>query len=51
MWSGAPPEGREHLYEEVRGMKFDKVSPQELAACVAALTVLAYVVADMPERL
>ena len=30
---------------------FDKVSPQELAACVAALTVMAYVVADMPERL
>jgi carboxypeptidase Q len=30
---------------------FDKVSPQELAACVAALTVLAYVVADMPDRL
>ena len=30
---------------------FDKVSPQELAACVAALAVLAYVVADMPDRL
>jgi carboxypeptidase Q len=30
---------------------FDKVSPQELAACVAALAVMAYVVADMPERL
>jgi carboxypeptidase Q len=30
---------------------FDKVSPQELAACVAAMTVLAYVVADMPDRL
>ncbi|HEX7315212.1 MAG TPA: M28 family metallopeptidase [Pyrinomonadaceae bacterium] len=30
---------------------FDKVSPQELAACVAALTVMAYVVADMPDRL
>jgi carboxypeptidase Q len=30
---------------------FDKVSPQELAACVAAMTVMAYVVADMPERL
>ena len=29
----------------------DKVNPQELAACVAAMTVLAYVVADMPERL
>lgn len=30
---------------------FDKVSPQELAACVAALAVMAYVVADMPDRL
>ena len=29
----------------------DKVNPQELAACVAALSVLSYVVADMPERL
>ncbi|HST50445.1 MAG TPA: M20/M25/M40 family metallo-hydrolase [Pyrinomonadaceae bacterium] len=30
---------------------FDKVNPQELATCVAALAVVAYVVADMPERL
>lgn len=30
---------------------FDKVSPQDFAACVAAMTVLAYVVADMPDRL
>jgi len=30
---------------------FDKVSPRELAACVAAMTVMAYVVADMPDRL
>jgi len=30
---------------------FDKVDPRELAACVAAMTVMAYVVADMPERL
>ena len=30
---------------------FDKVSPQELAACVAVMTVMAYVIADMPERL
>jgi carboxypeptidase Q len=30
---------------------FDKVNPQELAACVAAMAVMAYVVADMPERL
>jgi len=30
---------------------FDKVRPQELAACVAALAVMSYVVADMPHRL
>jgi carboxypeptidase Q len=30
---------------------FDKVNPQELASCVAALAVMAYVVADMPDRL
>jgi carboxypeptidase Q len=30
---------------------FDKVNPQEFAACVAAMAVMAYVVADMPERL
>jgi carboxypeptidase Q len=29
----------------------DKVDPQEFAACVAALAVMAYVVADLPERL
>ncbi len=30
---------------------FDKVNPQELAACVAAMAVMSYVVADMPDRL
>lgn len=30
---------------------FDKVNPQEFAACVAAMAVMAYVVADMPDRL
>ncbi|HEY0169788.1 MAG TPA: M20/M25/M40 family metallo-hydrolase [Pyrinomonadaceae bacterium] len=29
----------------------DKVNPQEMAACVAAMAVMAYVVADMPDRL
>ncbi len=28
----------------------DKVNPRELAMCVAALTVMAYVVAEMPQR-
>ena len=29
----------------------DKVNPQELALCVAAMAVMAYTVADMPEEL
>jgi carboxypeptidase Q len=29
----------------------DKVNPRELAMCVAAMTVMAYVAAEMPERL
>lgn len=29
----------------------DKIDPDELARCVAAMTVMAYVVADMPQRL
>ncbi len=30
---------------------FDKVDPKELAQCVAAMTVMAYVAAEMPDRL
>gem|GEM_PF-56614 len=30
---------------------FDKINPQDLAACVATMAVMAYVVADMPDRL
>ena len=29
----------------------DKLDPREVALCVAAMAVMAYVVADMPERL
>jgi carboxypeptidase Q len=29
----------------------DKLDPRELARCVAAMAVMAYVVADMPEHL
>ena len=29
----------------------DKLDPREMAQCVAAMAVMAYVVADMPERL
>ena len=39
-----PPHRRRHALDKVH-------DPQELADCVAAVAVLAYVVADMPERL
>jgi carboxypeptidase Q len=29
----------------------DKLDPREVAACVGAVAVMAYVVADMPDRL
>jgi hypothetical protein len=29
----------------------DKLDPREMAECVAALAVMAYIVAGMPERL
>jgi hypothetical protein len=29
----------------------DKLEPREVAQCVAAMAIMAYVVADMPERL
>ena len=29
----------------------DKIDPVEMARCAAAVTVMAYVVADLPERL
>ncbi|HZB45717.1 MAG TPA: M20/M25/M40 family metallo-hydrolase [Pyrinomonadaceae bacterium] len=38
-------------YHHTRADTVDKVDPQELAACVAAMAVMAYVVADMPPRL
>ncbi|HEX6622356.1 MAG TPA: M20/M25/M40 family metallo-hydrolase [Pyrinomonadaceae bacterium] len=38
-------------YHHTRADTVDKVDPPELAACVAAMAVMAYVVADMPPRL
>ena len=36
-----------HTYADT----LDKLDPDELARCVAALAVMAYVVADLPETL
>jgi carboxypeptidase Q len=38
-------------YHHSAGDTFDKIQPTELARCVAALAVMAYVVADLPEPL
>ena len=38
-------------YHHTQGDTLDKLNPEELARCVAVMAVMAYVVADMPERL
>lgn len=38
-------------YHHSEGDTLDKLNPAELARCVAAMAVMAYVVADLPERL
>ncbi len=38
-------------YHHTEGDTLDKLDPDEVARCVAAMAVVAYVVADMPERL
>ena len=38
-------------YHHTDADTIDKLNPREMAECVAALAVMAYVVADMPERL
>jgi carboxypeptidase Q len=43
--------GRYFWYHHSRGDTLDKVDPAELARCVAALAVVAYIVADSPEGL
>ena len=38
-------------YHHTDADTMDKLDPRELARCVATLAVMAYVVADMPDRL
>jgi carboxypeptidase Q len=38
-------------YHHSEGDTLDKLDPAEVARCVAAMAVLAYVIADLPERL
>lgn len=38
-------------YHHTQGDTLDKIDPAELARCVAAMAVMAYVAADLPERL
>lgn len=57
MQSGVPGMGLEVVgdryfwYHHTNGDTLDKVNPEELARCVATLAVMAYVAADLPERL
>jgi carboxypeptidase Q len=49
---GLDVEGSKYFdYHHSHADTFDKVNPKELAECVAAMAVSAYVIADMPERL
>jgi carboxypeptidase Q len=38
-------------FHHSNGDTVDKLDPHEMAQCVAAMAIMAYVVADMPERL
>ena len=38
-------------YHHTEADTIDKLDPREMAECVAAMAVMAYVVADMEERL
>jgi carboxypeptidase Q len=38
-------------YHHSEGDTLDKLDPADLARCIAAMAVMAYVVADMPDRL
>jgi carboxypeptidase Q len=44
-------QGRYFWFHHSEGDTLDKVDPAELARCVAALAVMAYVIADLPEAL
>jgi carboxypeptidase Q len=43
--------GRYFWYHHSEGDMLDKLDPAELARCVAAIAVMAYVVADLPDQL
>ena len=38
-------------YHHSQADTLDKVNPEELSRCVAAMAIMTYVIADMPERL
>jgi len=45
-------DGRHYFdYHHTDADTLDKVDPQELADCVATVAVIAYIAADMPDRL
>jgi carboxypeptidase Q len=49
---GLRVEGEKYFwYHHTEADTIDKLDPREMAECVAAMAVIAYVVADMPERL
>jgi carboxypeptidase Q len=49
---GLRVDGEEYFwYHHTEADTIDKLDPREMAECVAAMAVMAYVVADMPERL
>lgn len=49
---GLSVEGERYFwYHHTDADTIDKLDPREMAECVAAMAVMAYVVADMPERL
>jgi carboxypeptidase Q len=44
-------QGRYFWFHHSNGDTVDKLDPREMAQCVAAMAIMAYVVADMPDRL
>ncbi len=49
--AGLNVDGPYFNYHHTPADTFDKIDPQDMALCVAAMAVMAYVVADMPTRL
>jgi carboxypeptidase Q len=49
---GLDTEGERYFwYHHSHGDLVDKLDPADVARCVAAMAVMAYVVADLPDRL